>query len=156
MLIRSLFKSRYWWTSHDKEEPEKVNFLWTQIRRIPIMQAFKCKLTKKDAAAVDFTPKRKNRRLSQLKEGSHAKEDGGKPSEKEKANEGVQKLEPYPTRIYNKLEDNYHLANKKALLLNMKNYCEAVGEDPFDALPVTFHVKSGLDDPEFKRFTQYY
>lgn len=29
MLVRSLFKSRYWWLIHDKEEPEKVNFLWT-------------------------------------------------------------------------------------------------------------------------------
>lgn len=37
MLVRSLFKSRYWWTSHDKEEPEKVNFLWTQCRKNTIM-----------------------------------------------------------------------------------------------------------------------
>lgn len=55
----------------------------------------------------------------------------------------------YPYRLYNKIEDNYHLANKKALLINMKHYYEAIGEDPFNALPVTFHVKEGLDDPEF-------
>lgn len=38
--------------------------------------------------------------------------------------------------------------------MNMKFFYEAVGKDPFDALPVTFHIKSGLDDPEFHRFKQ--
>jgi tubulin---tyrosine ligase len=38
----------------------------------------------------------------------------------------------------------------------MKHYYEAVGEDPFAALPVTFHVKSGLNDPEFSKFSKYY
>jgi hypothetical protein len=62
------------------------------------------------------------------------------------------KLEMYPYRLYNKIEDNYHLANKKALWINMKHYYEAIGEDPFNALPVTFHIKEGLDDPEFSKF----
>lgn len=48
------------------------------------------------------------------------------------------------------------MANKKALLLNMKNYYDAVGENVFDALPVTFHIKNGLEDPEFARFKAYY
>ena len=48
------------------------------------------------------------------------------------------------------------MANKKALLLNMKNYCEAYNEDVFDGLPVTFHIKNGLSDPEFLRFKAYY
>ena len=38
----------------------------------------------------------------------------------------------------------------------MRFYYEAIGQDPFHALPVTFHVKSGLEDPEFQRFTQMY
>ncbi len=66
------------------------------------------------------------------------------------------KLEQYPIKIYNKLEDNYHLSNKKALFLNMRFFYEAFGADPFDALPMTFHVKSGLQDPEFVKFKQYY
>jgi len=33
----------------------------------------------------------------------------------------------YPVRLYNKLEANYHLSNKKALFLNMKSYYEALG-----------------------------
>jgi hypothetical protein len=60
------------------------------------------------------------------------------------------------TKLYNKVEDNFHMANKKALLLNMRNYYDALGENVFDNLPVTFHIKNGLDDPEFTRFKAYY
>lgn len=38
----------------------------------------------------------------------------------------------------------------------MKNYYEAMDEDVFDNLPLTFHIKTGFDDPEFKRFEQIY
>jgi len=54
------------------------------------------------------------------------------------------------------LEDNFHLSNKKALFLNMKNYYEALGKDVFSAVPVTFHVKEGLSDVEFYKFKSYY
>jgi hypothetical protein len=56
---------------------------------------------------------------------------------------------PCPHKLYNKLEGNWHLSNKKALFLNMRNYYESINEDPFDYLPVTFHVKTGVNDPEF-------
>lgn len=55
-------------------------------------------------------------------------------------------------KVYNKIEENYHLSNKKALFLNLKLYYEAINKDPFDSLPMTFHIKTGLDDPEFLRF----
>jgi len=38
----------------------------------------------------------------------------------------------------------------------MKNYYEAIDEDVFAHLPLTFHIKTGLEDNEFKRFEQYY
>ena len=68
----------------------------------------------------------------------------------------VKPTDTYPAKLANKIEDNYHLCNKKALFVNMKNYYEAVGEDPFDGLPVTFHIKEGLDDPNYQAFTKYY
>lgn len=34
----------------------------------------------------------------------------------------------------------------------MKNYYDAIEEDVFDNLPVTFHVKTGVSDPEFEKF----
>jgi hypothetical protein len=42
-----LFKTRYWWLLHDKEEIEKVNFMWTQLRKNPIMDTFPCKFEDK-------------------------------------------------------------------------------------------------------------
>lgn len=46
--------------------------------------------------------------------------------------------------------------NKKALYLNLKNYYEAMDQEIFDVVPLTFHVKNGLEDPEFAKFKQYY
>jgi hypothetical protein len=68
----------------------------------------------------------------------------------------VVQVDKLDTKLYNKCEDNFHMANKKALLLNMRNYYDALGQDVFDNLPVTFHIKNGLDDPEFTRFKAYY
>lgn len=79
------------------------------------------------------------------------------PTSKETATgQAPQKLEVFPGKLYNKLEDNYHLSNKKALFLNMRNYYESLQVDPFSVLPLTFHIKTGLDDPEFQNFTQHF
>lgn len=59
-------------------------------------------------------------------------------------------------RIYSKLEDNFHLSNKKALFFNMSQYYKLMGRDPFEILPLTFHIEEGLNDPEFERFKLYY
>jgi len=62
----------------------------------------------------------------------------------------------FKCKIYNRLEDNFHLSNKKALFWNMSEYYKADGKDPWDALPVTFHIDNGLGDPEYARFLEYY
>ena len=63
-----------------------------------------------------------------------------------------------PTLIYNRLDDNYHLSNKKALFLNVSTYYQAMGINPFEvAIPLTFNVKSPHNnDPEYKKFTRAY
>ena len=50
---------------------------------------------------------------------------------------------------YNHQENNFHLSNKKAIYYNMKCYYEALGQNPFDNLPLTFHIKEGDSDKEF-------
>lgn len=58
--------------------------------------------------------------------------------------------------MYGKLEDNYHLANKKALFINVVNYYKALNYDPFEvAIPLTFHIKS-QNDPEYNRFERMF
>lgn len=58
--------------------------------------------------------------------------------------------------IYNRLEDNYHLANKKALFMNVVNYYKALNHNPFEvAIPLTFHIKS-QNDPEYNRFEKMF
>ena len=38
----------------------------------------------------------------------------------------------------------------------MRKYYESIGEDPFKVLPVTFHTTQGIDDVEFRKFSNYY
>ena len=59
-----------------------------------------------------------------------------------------------PTLIYNRLDDNYHLSNKKALFLNISTYYQAMGINPFEvAIPLTFNVKTPhANDAEYMKF----
>jgi tubulin--tyrosine ligase len=58
---------------------------------------------------------------------------------------------------YNHMENNYHLSNKKALYYNMKIYYESAGgQDWFNVLPLTFHIKEGANDKEYLRFTELF
>lgn len=74
-------------------------------------------------------------------------------SEEEEEEEGVNL---FTTKIYNRLENNFHLSNKKALFWNISEYYKSKGQDPWNALPVTFHIDHGLSDPEFKKFVEYF
>ena len=74
-------------------------------------------------------------------------------------NTDLTQLDPselYDHTLYNHLEGNFHLSNKKALFYNMKNLCEHTNEDLWEYLPQTFHVKDGVTDKEFIRFEKYY
>jgi len=38
----------------------------------------------------------------------------------------------------------------------MRKYYESLGQDPFKVLPLTFHTQQGVNDAEFRKFTNYY
>ena len=63
-------------------------------------------------------------------------------------------ISPINCRIYNKLEFNQLLANKKGLFRCLKMYYDANRQNVFDCHPVTFHVTEGEEDPEFANFVQ--
>ena len=52
------------------------------------------------------------------------------------------------------MEGNYHLTNKYALFFNMSKYYKSIGRDPFDVLPLSYHIKSGTSDMTFFKFMQ--
>lgn len=108
--------------------------------------------TKIDIAPVTCAPPEKTIQSPNIKE--EMKKESSEPAKNH--NGRGKPFELYPVKLANKIEDNYHLCNKKALFVNMKNYYEAIGEDPFDSIPVTFHIKEGLEDPNYLQFKQYY
>lgn len=46
--------------------------------------------------------------------------------------------------MQNHLINNYVIGNKKALFHTMSSYYASKGEDVFEYLPLTFHIKQGL------------
>ena len=58
--------------------------------------------------------------------------------------------------IHNHLECNYLLGNKKALLYCMKEYYHKIGDDLFNYMPLTIHIRNGFKDTEYQRFVNYY
>jgi len=57
--------------------------------------------------------------------------------------------------IYNHLEFNWNLSNKKALFFNIQAYYQARNERYEKYLPVTFHIQE-VNDKQYKAFLEYY
>ena len=60
------------------------------------------------------------------------------------------------TRMQNHLMNNYIIGNKKALFHTMSAYYSEKKEEVFDYLPLTFHIKEGLEDPVYYKFLKYF
>lgn len=59
-------------------------------------------------------------------------------------------------KVTNHFERHYHLSNKKAMFVNVQRYYLLNEQDPFLTLPLTFHIRNGVEDAEFGRFTEHY
>lgn len=125
------------------------------------MDSFPCKYpNKKSGLKNNGTAKKQVTQLLQTPQNKQKKQNGKKLNSDNKMFDAKgNKIAPEPVGIksteerqYNKIEDNFHMNNKKALFLNMKNYYEALDQDVFANLPLTFHIKDGLEDPEFAKF----
>lgn len=49
----------------------------------------------------------------------------------------------------NHLEKNFQITNKKALFYNISFYYKQMDKNPFDYIPLTFHIQKGSKDLEF-------
>lgn len=61
-------------------------------------------------------------------------------------------INPSKIRVYNRVERNYELCSKKRLFINMLAYYKSCGKDPFQYIPLTFHVVNGCRDANFQAF----
>lgn len=118
------------------------------------------------------TPKRaKNQTLSALKKANTSvSSSGNKALQKiginsnarkgKKDEEEEEKKEENHTSHHmittNHQENNFHFANKKAIYYNMKIYLEACGQNPYDTLPLTYHIKEGENDREFLKLVEVF
>lgn len=161
-LIKQCLSTRWWWTRVSEEDIKTANLIWTQW---------------KDKKTLDSLPKLTVNPVVQSKLGvtitTSARYMSPNSNSRPKPvdisllgynfitrSKSFVALEPttYKSaemRLHNKIEHNFHLSNKKALYFNLKAYYDVVGEDVFEVIPVTFHIK-GLDDPSLVEFEACY
>jgi len=148
ILVRSVIKQRWWWSMNSSEDFFNVNFLWTQWRK------------NKHLSILESKNEVTNKAMEEIKKQTFEERDWVDSSEEDvsksptKAKENQEAM--FQNKLYNRLEDNFHLSNKKALFWNMCEYYKSVNSSPWDALPITFHIENGLSDPEYQKFLQYY
>ena len=56
------------------------------------------------------------------------------------------------TCIYNRLEGNKNITNKKDLFINLMQFYEDTDQDPNDHIPLTFLIENGVHDSTFVSF----
>ena len=227
LMVRTLLKTRWWWTATDSAETAEVNFIWTQPRHNEFIESLKTKkkplelnntnnntgnldnsmvtttndttsqnsvtdLTDSDSdtSALKLSPEKHKRNRSIKGNVNEKQADSSDPYNKlctkveyndfqqfinnsrkkvlaaDEAEELVKSskksqnlaviADPAKIKICNRMECNYHLSNKKALFYNMRAYYEAIKENPFDYLPLTFHIQNGTEDKEYAKFLEYY
>jgi hypothetical protein len=59
-------------------------------------------------------------------------------------------------RISNHLEGNYYLGHKKYMYKSLLLYYSLIGKDISQVIPLTFHIKNGKQDPEYRKFVETY
>lgn len=79
-------------------------------------------------------------------------EDEDAPYQIKKSKQLTKLIDPINFRAYNHLSSNYQVCNKKSLFFNMRAYYSCLSENVFDYLPLTFHIKEGLEDQQYKQF----
>lgn len=178
VLIQLGLKNRWWWQRTKRSNPN-VNFLWTQLMCKKFISSLESLANngKLSESELDFTNLGSTSH-SNLKESGSSSDvknttassittsNNNFPSQKlSKMNNSMAptfkrrvkavKKDPLVCdkfKICNHLENHIHLSNKKALYYNMKTYFECLGEDPFNFIPLTYHIQEGSSDPQFDLF----
>lgn len=87
-----------------------------------------------------------------MSELSYGKRKGkGKFRERMRHTRGLRVLEGWES-VHNHLPLNGLLGNKKAMYYMMREYCLRTQKSLGEIVPLTFHIKRGLGDEQFKEF----
>jgi hypothetical protein len=166
-LIEKCLNTRWWWVKVDQDHINEANFIWTQWKSQEIienLEKFFEKIEKfQGQAEVD------SRNKMEITTNIQLFKDGEKPFQVDLSGLGFNRItkaqsfvrlkqssfESRGLKIYNKLEFNFEISNKKNLFYNLKSFYEEKGKNPFDVIPVTFHV-SGRDDENFLKFVKFF
>lgn len=157
-LIEKCLSTRWWWTSVSESELDEANFVWTQwksqdyienlqsCQNFPEIESFSKLEIQTSVQLFKENEKPYNVDLNSL---NYSKITKSRNFVKLKPT----KMNSSELRIYNKLEYNFEISNKKNLFFNLKKYFEDKGKNLFDVVPVTFHVTGNNDSfSEFKKF----
>jgi hypothetical protein len=144
ILVRWVIKQRWWWSMNESEDFFNANFLWTQWRKNKHLSILNSKKEVTNQVMLELKKQVMEERLA----------DSEEDVEQKKTGENMEAM--YQNKVYNRLEYNFHLSNKKALFWNMWEYYKSIDKSPWDALPVTFHIENGLSDSEYIKFLNYY
>ena len=153
-MIKSLMSARKWWT--ETLVLTEANFIWTQWKENQVFQILP--MGRDVVHEFDTTCTCSLTYQVPVKIGENYRQvdisDLGLQKIKNNYSFTTLKTNPFipsENRVYNKLEFNHYLSNKKGLLNCMKNYYDSIGQDVFSVHPVSFHVKD-KQDPEFLKF----
>ena len=157
-LIKQCLSGRWWWARVGEEEVESAHLIWTQWKDKKVVESLpkllpnlevENRLSASITTSVRFIEPQSTARPKLVDISSL----GYNLVTRSKSFISL-KQTPYKIaemKMYNKIEHNFHLSNKKALFYNLKSYYDALGEDVFNIIPVTFHLKYP-EDPVFTEF----
>ncbi|CAD8049611.1 unnamed protein product [Paramecium primaurelia] len=182
LLIKELFKSRWWWNLNQDADNKELNFIWTQIKVPQYMNLQEWSkdpfISRQKSLSQTSTDLKKTRRHQSPKSNKQSQKFGkfDDPIQKLIIEQDVNQLKSIEksiqsfikyaekndlkiienvNKIHNHIERNYHLGNKKAMFHNMKKYYELTKQELFLHLPMTFHV-SGIKDKQYQQFMEYF
>lgn len=165
-LVKQIMSNRWWWTRVPEEEKESAHFVWTQwkewefIKALPCIEDMSPQVETTSQFSLDsktkYTQVNINNVLSLPKNVDISPLGYDLITKSASFTHIAVKTTVVSNeiKISNKIEHNYNLSNKKALFYNLVRYYECLGEDPFEYIPLTYHIKLGESDPAFKKFEE--
>ena len=152
-LVNQVLKTRFWWSKVDTAE--EANFVWTQIKHKPSLDAVQGYGERLEVDGMrGFDVKLPKAVLLANQEALGFK--GILASRDYVSMKKQYFLQAENTKLHNRLSNNSSICNKKEMFKNMKKFYDGLGLNVFEKIPLTFHVESGLTDPQFMIFASQF